>query len=42
MKNRLSYDLEKLATKLKQSLGIIQKQDIQIVSQLLGLQTNNH
>ena len=34
-------NLEQLAAKLKQSLGIIQKQDIQIVSQILGLQTDD-
>lgn len=34
-------NLEQLAAKLKQSLGIIQKQDIQIASQILDLQTNN-
>ncbi|MEM9275863.1 MAG: sll0787 family AIR synthase-like protein [Cyanobacteria bacterium P01_F01_bin.143] len=34
-------DLEQLAAKLKQSLGIIQKQDIQLVSQALDLQINN-
>ncbi|MGK7899091.1 MAG: sll0787 family AIR synthase-like protein [Xenococcus sp. (in: cyanobacteria)] len=33
-------DLEQLATKLKQSLGIIQKQDIQVVSKALNLQAN--
>ena len=34
-------NLEQLAAKLKQSLGIIQKQDIQITSKILGLQTYN-
>ena len=34
-------NLEYLAAKLKQSLGIIQKQDIQIVSQILNLQIDN-
>jgi uncharacterized protein len=34
-------NLEQLAAQLKQSLGIIQKQDIQVVSQILELQTNN-
>jgi len=34
-------DLEQLAAKFKQSLGIIQKQDIQVVSQALDLQSNN-
>jgi uncharacterized protein len=38
---RPSLNLEQLATKLKHSLGIIQKQDIQVVNQILGLQTNN-
>ena len=41
MNDRSSFNLEQLAAKLKQSLGIIQKQDIQIVSQILGLQTDN-
>jgi len=40
MEERLNLDLEQLVTRLRQSLGIIQKQDIQIASQLLGLQTN--
>ena len=39
--DRPSIDLEQLATKLKQSLGIVQKQDIQTASKILGLQTNN-
>ena len=33
--------LEQLVARLKQSLGIIQKQDIQIASQILDLQTDN-
>lgn len=41
MNDKSSFDIEQLATKLKQSLGIIQKQDIQVVSQALNLQTNN-
>ena len=41
MNDPSSLNLEQLAAKLKQSLGIIQKQDIQIVSQTLGLQTDN-
>jgi uncharacterized protein len=42
MSDRPSWNLEQLAAKLKQSLGIIQKQDIQVVNQILGLQTDNH
>ena len=38
MSDRPTINLEQLAVKLKQSLGIIQKQDIQIASQILGLQ----
>lgn len=41
MSDRPPLNLEQLAIKLKQSLGIIQKQDIQIASQILGLQTNS-
>lgn len=41
MSDRPAINLEQLAAKLKQSLGIIQKQDIQIVSQILELQANN-
>ncbi|MGD1919297.1 MAG: sll0787 family AIR synthase-like protein [Pleurocapsa sp.] len=41
MSDRLNLNLEQLAAKLKPSLGIIQKQDIQIASQVLGLQTDN-
>ena len=41
MNDRPIINLEQLAAKLKQSLGIIQKQDIQIASQILGLQTDN-
>ena len=33
--------LDRLVTKLRQSLGIIQKQDIQIASEILGLPTNS-
>lgn len=39
MSDRL-FDLEQLTAKLKQSLGIIQKQDIQVVSQTLNLQAD--
>lgn len=41
MSARPAINLEQLAAKLKQSLGIIQKQDIQVVSQILGLQADN-
>jgi uncharacterized protein len=41
MSDRLSINLEQLTVKLKQSLGILQKQDIQIVRELLGLPTNS-
>ena len=41
MNDRPTINLEQLAAKLKQSLGIIQKQDIQLASQVLGLQTDN-
>ena len=41
MGDRADLNLEQLTAKLKQSLGIIQKQDIQIASQILGLQTNS-
>lgn len=41
MNDRPSFQLEQLATKLRQSLGIIQKQDIQIASEILGLQNND-
>ncbi|MBE9045762.1 sll0787 family AIR synthase-like protein [Pleurocapsales cyanobacterium LEGE 10410] len=37
MSDRLPLNLEQLAAKLKQSLGIVQKQDIQIASQILNL-----
>ena len=40
MSGRL-FDLERLTARLKQSLGIIQKQDIQIASKILELQTNS-
>lgn len=40
MSDRSSINLEQLAAKLKQSLGIIQKQDIQIASQILDLQNS--
>ena len=40
MSDRL-FDLEQLTAKLKQSLGIIQKQDIQIASKILELQTDS-
>ena len=40
MSDRPTISLEQLATKLKQSLGIIQKQDIQIAGQVLGLQNS--
>ncbi|MEL7075784.1 MAG: sll0787 family AIR synthase-like protein [Cyanobacteria bacterium J06648_1] len=41
MSDRLSLNLGQLTAKLKQSLGIVQKQDIQIASQILGLQTDS-
>ena len=41
MSDRLTIDLEQLAGKLRQSLGIIQKQDIQIASRILGLQADS-
>ena len=41
MGDRADLNLEQLAAKLKQSLGIIQKQDIQLASQILDLQTNS-
>ena len=41
MSDRPFINLEQLAAKLKQSLGIIQKHDIQIASQILGLQTDS-
>ena len=41
MSDRPTINLEQLAAKLKQSLGIIQKQDIQLASQTLGLQTDS-
>ncbi len=37
MSDRPDLNLEQLATKLKQSLGITQKQDIQIASKILGV-----
>jgi len=40
MNDRPSLNLEQLATKLKQSLGIVQKQDIQVASKILGLQNS--
>ncbi len=40
MSDRGSINLEQLAAKLKQSLGIIQKQDIQVASQVLDLQNS--
>ena len=40
MSDRPTINLKQLAAKLKQSLGIIQKQDIQIASQILGLQNS--
>ena len=40
MSDRL-FDLERLTAKLKQSLGIIQKQDIQVASKILELQTDS-
>ncbi|MEL6579455.1 MAG: sll0787 family AIR synthase-like protein [Cyanobacteria bacterium J06621_12] len=36
-----SINLEQLAAKLKQSLGIVQKQNIQIASQILGLHADS-
>lgn len=41
MSDRPKINLEQLATKLRGSVGIIQKQDIQITSQLLGLQSDS-
>ncbi len=41
MGDNSSLNLELLVTKLKQSLGIIQKKDIQVVSQVLDLQADN-
>jgi len=41
MSDRPIINLEQLTAKLKQSLGIVQKQDIQIASQILGLQTDS-
>lgn len=40
MSDRLSLNLKQLTAKLKQSLGIVQKQDIQVASRILGLQTD--
>ena len=40
MNDHLSLNLEQLAAKLKQSLGMVQKQDIQVASQILGLQNS--
>ena len=37
MSDRNNINLEQLATKLKQSLGIVHKQDIQVASRVLGL-----
>jgi len=41
MSDRPTINLEQLTAKLKQSLGIVQKQDIQVASQILGLQTDS-
>ena len=41
MNDRPTINLEQLAAKLKQSLGIILKQDIRLASQILGLHTDN-
>jgi len=41
MSDLADFNLKQLAAKLKQSLGIIQKQDIQLASQILGLQANS-
>lgn len=41
MNDIVTFKLEQLATKLRQSLGIIQKKDIQIASEILGLQNND-
>ncbi len=41
MSDRPTINLEELAVRLKQSLGIIQKQDIQIASQILGLHSGS-
>ena len=39
--DRTSLNLEHLAAKLKRSLGIVHKQDIQVASRILGLQTDS-
>ena len=41
MEAPLSINLQQLAERLKQSLGIVQKQDIQTASQILGLQNSS-
>ncbi len=41
MSDLQTINLEQLAAKLKQSLGVIQKQDIQIARQILGLSTDS-
>jgi len=41
MRDRPKINLEQLAARLKQSLGIVQKQDIQIANQILGLHTDS-
>ena len=41
MSDRPAINLEQLTKTLKQSLGIIQKQDIQVVNQILGLQLDD-
>ena len=41
MNDHPAINLEQLAAKLKQSLGIVQKQDIQVASKILGLQTQS-
>ena len=41
MSDRLSINLEQLAAKLKRSLGIVHKQDIQIASQILELNNSS-
>lgn len=41
MSDRADSNLPQLATRLRQSLGILQKQDIQIASQILGLQSDS-
>ena len=41
MSTKPSINLEQLAVKLKQSLGVVQKQDIKVVSEILGLEKDH-